>query len=58
MDEVVDILDWMKLNDGNPVSVHRKFSFSVANSLMTILSGKRYDANDPFLKNFLDKSLE
>jgi len=54
MDEVTDILTWMKQNEGKPVSVNRKFSLAVVNALLTIMTGKRYDQEDPYVKGILD----
>ena len=58
MDEVNEVLEWMSKNEGIPVSVNKKFSLAVVNALLTIMSGKRYDQEDPALKNLLDAATE
>ncbi len=57
MDEVNEIMDWISKTDGTPVSLNRKFSLAVVNALMTVLSGKRYQHDDPVLKKILDTAL-
>jgi hypothetical protein len=54
MDEVTDIMAWIKENEGKPVSVNRKFSLAVVNALLTIMTGKRYDQDDPYVKGIID----
>ncbi len=54
MDEVNDIVAWIEKNEGKPVSVNRKFSLAVINALLTIMTGKRYDQEDPYVKGILD----
>ena len=56
MDEVKDIIEYFKREEGNLVSVHRKFSLAVLNSLWTITSGKRFAQDDPALNNMLETS--
>lgn len=54
MEEVTDIIDWLKKGVGKPISVNRKFSLAVLNSLWSILTSERYDHDDPRLTNILD----
>ncbi|CAG7734935.1 unnamed protein product [Allacma fusca] len=49
LDEVDELIEWLKSQEGKPVSINRKFYLAVINSLWTILSGKRYSHTDPKL---------
>jgi len=57
-EEVQDLLTWMKSEEGQPISVNRKFGLSVLNSLWTIVAGKRYSQDDTFLTNLMDSTTE
>jgi hypothetical protein len=56
MDEVSDVMKWVNKTEGTPVSVNQKFSLAGSNALMTIMTGKRYEQDDPVLKNLLDSA--
>jgi len=56
MEEVDEVLAWLKQEEGKPVSVSRNFSLSVLNALSSILSGTRYAHNDFRLKHALDQA--
>lgn len=56
MEEVREIVDWMKKEEGHPLEVNRKFSLAVLNSLWMILSGKRFDQHDTTLNDLLDST--
>jgi hypothetical protein len=56
MEEVEEVLTWLKREEGAPVSVSRNFSLSVLNALSSIISGIRYPHNDVRLKEALDKA--
>jgi len=58
MAEVNEVIDWIKENEGKPVSMNRKFAVAVVNALLTIMAGKRYDQEDPKLKGMLDNVTE
>ena len=45
-EEVADVVDWIKSNEGKPVSVNKKFSLAVLNALWMIMTGHRYDHDD------------
>ncbi|XP_021962197.2 cytochrome P450 2J6 [Folsomia candida] len=48
MDELEEILDWMKSKEGLPVTnIKERMSVAVVNSLWTVVSGKRYKHDDP-----------
>lgn len=51
MDEVHDLLATLGKRDGAPISgIKELFSLAVVNSLWTVVSGKRYNQNDPNLR--------
>jgi len=50
MEEVKEILRWMKSQEGTPVGeIKDKMSLAVVNALWTIVSGERLDHDDPAL---------
>ena len=56
MDEVKEILEWIKNRNGEPIhELHRRFSLASVNALWTILSGERYDHDDVRLTRILDQ---
>lgn len=51
MDEVHDLLATLGKREGAPISgIKELFSLAVVNSLWTVVSGKRYNQNDPNLR--------
>ena len=54
MDEVHEMIKWMKENEGNPVSVKWSFSLATVNALWSITTGQRFDQNDPKLHEILN----
>jgi len=54
LDEVKEVIEWMKKEEGNPVVVKRKFGLAVLNSLWTIVSGKRFSQDDARLQNLMN----
>ncbi len=60
LDEVREIIDWLKEEEvaGRVVSISRKLSVAVLNSLWTICSGTKYSQNDPTLTNILDNFIQ
>ena len=57
LEEVNEIIQWMKSEEGHPISVNRKFGLSVLNSLWTILTGHRFKHDDPQLTHMMDESM-
>jgi len=55
LDEVIELVGWIKKQNGNPVELHRRFSLATVNTLWTILSGERYEQDDPKISNILDQ---
>jgi len=55
MDEVMDIVDWVKTQNGKPIDLHRRLSLAVVNVLWTILSGERYAQDDPKIVDLLNQ---
>jgi len=50
MEEVKEILNWMKSMEGKPIGgIKEKMSLAVVNSLWTIISGERLKHDDPAL---------
>ncbi|XP_021961978.1 cytochrome P450 2J5 isoform X2 [Folsomia candida] len=48
MDELGEILDWMKSKEGLPVrDVKQRMAVAVVNSVWTLVTGKRYKQEDP-----------
>jgi len=54
MDEVKEISDWLKREEGNPVSLTHRFSLATYNSIWRILTGERFDHDDAKLHKILD----
>ena len=54
MDEVNELIGWIKEQNGKPISLRRRFTLAVINALWKILSGERYDHDDPLLTRILD----
>jgi len=55
MDEVKELLNWIKNHGEQPIALHRKFSLAMINSLWTIFSGERFDLDDADLVSILDQ---
>jgi len=55
MNEVNELVDWLRQKNGEPVSLHRRLNLSVVNALWTIISGERYDHEDPKLVDIWDQ---
>ena len=53
-EEVKELIEWIKLQNGQPITLHRKFEIAVINALWTILSGTRFEHGDPHLAEILD----
>ena len=58
MEEVQTVINWMKKKEGQPVTLDRKFSLSVLNALWNIMTGERYDHNDPELSHILETGIK
>ena len=54
MEEVKELLHWIKQQHGKPIALHRRLVLATVNALWTILSGERYEHNDPHLTEMLD----
>jgi len=55
MDEVPELTNWIGKQSGKPVSLHGRISIAVVNALWTILTGQRYDHDDPKLVKILEE---
>ena len=55
MEDVTELLNWIKQQAGKPISFQRRFNLIVMNALWTILSGERYEHDDPHLTEMLEK---
>jgi len=55
MNEVRELVDWIKQKNGEPVTLHRRFTLAIINALWTIISGERYDHDDEKLTNILEQ---
>jgi NTP pyrophosphatase (non-canonical NTP hydrolase) len=55
MEEVREVVDWLKKEDGKKVELQRRFSLAVVNSIWRILSGERYDHDDEKLISILEQ---
>ncbi|CAG7726074.1 unnamed protein product [Allacma fusca] len=56
MEEVNDYVSWLKSQEGQSISLNRKFTLATINSLWMIMTGKRFPQNDPQMTDFLDSS--
>ena len=54
MEEVKELLDWIKQQYDKPITLHRRLNLATLNALWAILSGERYDHNDPRLTEMVD----
>ncbi|CAG7733123.1 unnamed protein product [Allacma fusca] len=54
LEEVDELIEWLKSQEGKPVSINRKFYLAVINSLWTILAGKRFSHTDPKLEKVFE----
>jgi hypothetical protein len=55
MDEVTELVDWIKAQNGKPIQLHRKFSLAVVNALWHILTGIRFEHDNVKLLKILDQ---
>ena len=58
MDEVKEVLEWIKKEERNPVSINRKFGLAVLNSLWTVVGGQRFSQDDKDLQLLMDSMVE
>ena len=49
-----DFVQWLKSEEGQSISMNRKFTIATINSLWSIMTNTRYPQNDPDIANFLD----
>ena len=56
MDEVKELVNWIKQQYGKPIMLHRRFTLATINALWTLLSGERYEHDDAKLVEILDHS--
>ncbi|KAK2704354.1 cytochrome P450 2J6-like [Artemia franciscana] len=49
-DEISQLIEGLTKNDGEELLLHNRFSISVVNALWMITAGKRYDIDDPLIK--------
>jgi len=54
MDEVQELLDWIGKQGGKPVELHGRINLVVVNALWAILTGTRYDHDDPKLLKIIE----
>ncbi len=57
MDEVNEFVNWIARHGGEPISLHGRINLAVVNALLAVLTGERYDHDDPKLGKIL-KDLE
>jgi hypothetical protein len=60
LDEVREVLDWLKGEEvaGRSVSINRKMSLAVLNSLWSICCGRKFAQNDRTLMDILDNFMK
>jgi hypothetical protein len=54
MDEVTELVDWIKTQNGELIQLHRKFSLAVVNALWQILTGTLFEHDNSKLLKILD----
>jgi len=54
MDEVKEVLDWLKKQKGKSIPLQERFSLAVVNSLWKITTGERFDHDDAQLHQILE----
>ena len=54
IEEVKELLDWIKQQNGQPITLQRRFNLATLNALWTILSGERYAHDDPHLTKMME----
>jgi len=55
LDEVTELVNWIKEQNEKPVEIRRRFSLASINILWTMLSGERYEQGDPKMTGLLDQ---
>ncbi|CAG7723409.1 unnamed protein product [Allacma fusca] len=55
LEEVDELLGWLKSQGNNPVCLNTKFNLAVVNSLWRIITGSRFSQSDPKLQGIFDK---
>jgi cytochrome P450 len=53
-EEVDEFIEGLKKETGQPISLNRKFSLAILNSIWMITCGRRYKQDDPRLQKILD----
>ena len=54
MEEVKELLDWIKEKTGQPITLNRRLKLATFNALWRILSGERYEHDDPHLTEMVE----
>jgi len=55
LDEATELVTWIKKQNGSPVELHRRFSLATVNTLWRVVTGERYEQDDPKISNILDQ---
>jgi len=55
LDEVTELVTWIKKQNGSPVELHRRFSLATVNTLWRVVTGERYEQDDPRITNIVDQ---
>ena len=58
LEEVHDLISWIKKNEKKAISVNKKFNLSVVNALWMIMAGHRYDHDDTKHTTILNEANE
>ena len=54
MEEVKEVVDWIKRQNGKPIMLYRRLKLATLNALWAILSGERYEHDDPHLTEIME----
>jgi hypothetical protein len=55
MDEVTELVEWIKVQDGQPIQLQQRFRLAVVNALWHLLAGVRFEHDDLKLTSILDQ---
>lgn len=53
MEEIKELVASFRREVGQPIVTQNKFNIAVLNALWTILTGQRFDQNDPRVRNII-----